>query len=197
MEKLEPAWSPEFAFPQAEICTLVTCVNLAHAVVKSPCKWCKRQNHPLCTTAKWHGLACSSFERRICTGIGQGRTHLVTLQLQMARYWFFRKTKERTCPFLNTKAGCWQQGGWYQHMRCSWVLPCTAYSEGQEALEVDQILLPPANPAGWKKTQPVVLRFKRCWMGSSRMVLILLSAITLRIVQIFLNTLCPNILYVL
>lgn len=34
-----------------------------------------------------------------------------------------------------------------------WLGPsCTAYPEGQEALEVDQLLLPPANPSGCKKT---------------------------------------------
>lgn len=141
------------------------------------------------TNAECHGLAC-----RVCTGTGQGRMHLVTLQLLTVSFFITGKIK-RTC-IVQPKGWMLTADGWYQDSSCAWVLTCTAYPEVQEAPEVDQLLLPPENPSGCEKPTHGAL-FNCCWMRSSRTVLIFLSAITLRIVQLFLSTLCPNILYVL
>lgn len=116
------------------------------------------------------------------------------LQLLTVSFFITGKIK-RTC-IVQPKGWMLTADGWYQDSSCGWVLTCAAYPEVQEALEVDQLLLPPENPSGCEKPTHGAL-FNCCWMGSSRTVLIFLSAITLRIVQLFLSTPCPNILYVL
>lgn len=130
---------------------------------------------------------------RISPGIGQGRMHLVTLQLWAVPFFILAKIK-RTC-IVQPKGWMLTEDG-YQDSGCGWILTCTAYPEAQKTLKADQLLLPPANPSGCEKPTRGAL-FNCCWMGSSRTVLIFLGAITLRIVQLLLSTPCPNILYVL
>lgn len=108
LDELGTVWSLEFSFPQNR-----------HIYLGYMCKSGPRHGQiPLravqTTSSSLPAYKCwmpwfSLLYCRICTGIAQGRIHLVTLQSHMDSYIFFSGKIERTCAFCNLKAGCWRR----------------------------------------------------------------------------------------